>query len=1222
MNRFVNKVFARKSWTKNLVISIVILVEIIVLLTVGSFAWVETVSSIKLLTPDDGTVDSFVYTEATIGEESGKIDLGEYFKKAGDMHFAPASSANGVDLFFPKKTGTTGSAAASVNTAYRKGTSSDKNTAYLSVSFKVKTDQSVFAAVDFFFSSGMPDFGSTYLNDNMRVSVTERSSGKSPVTKIYARTASDNEVVSSTNGDTDVAHVEAFSSHLKGSGTENAVFTIADNTDIKIVTVNMWLQKSDADANNALRQVNITNFGIISSLVPRHVTLIPGSSWEAPAGSTYHYYAWCYTRVDGTDSGSKLFELKPDLETGYYGFEYIGSFNMMNFIVATSDIGNTGDTSWPSGVLQQTVNTAVPNTPVDPFCFITSYSGGTSSRSTVLWEIPATVRVAVASDQSAMGTVHATYNDGLKSGGAAHTSKVGNSSMLYSFGSNSSNSSSTKTVTLVATPTPNTTNSALPHYAIEGWYTDSACTQRVSGTVTEQKAVTAPNKGVEVTYYAKFKEIRTVSLHQRLDDIASDTTGAGTLAIGSAAAADTAATSSQVDLGSSVTLTAAAKPGYTLDGIYTQAAEGTRVDTATAGTASVTASNDADYYARFTTNSYTVTANAVYSTDVGKSNYTPGAAGGTVQVATETAGATSSKLVKYNTSVALTATADPDYQFVGWYNASGSQLSTSTTYTYTLNTPSDVDVYARFWKNKFNVTAIAAYSADGTTYTEGGTGGTVQVGTSAAGATSTGKATYNGTVTLKAEAQDGYDFVGWFATASSTDALSSAATYTYSLSAYGDVNVYARFRSNTFTVTAKATYSSNGSSYTEGSTGGTVKVGDSFAGAASSAQVRYNAQVSLVASPASGYEFVGWYDSDSTKLSGSSSYQYTLGSYDNVTVYARFRVNTFTVTAKAYYRTSTSGSYSAGDTGGTVQAASATAGATSATSVIVNHSVLLRATPAAGYIFDGWYSSTSATSALSNSESYTYTLSTYSDKNVYARFRKGDIYLTGWINGAAITDSTKGDLKFTHGANADEYQLTYVFTNDESGSQYVTIMDSSLSGNNVYHPGEINSGTGVQADLNKTDTSANGDPKWKVDAPNGAKVTFTWNAKTKVLSWSITYRVYFKNDCNFSNVYVVLLNTSYWNNTNGSGAYGYDMHQLTYDSTSGLYYYDIGSTEHSDYIAFTEADQSGYGNFYQTKAVYRSDFDVNNPVYDAPSSKDDTKNNTDYYNNGSWTKYS
>ena len=135
MNRFINKVFGRKSWTKNLVISIVILVEIIVLLTVGSFAWVETVSSIKLLTPDDGTVDSFVYTEATIGEESGKIDLGEYFKKAGDMHFAPASSANGVDLFFPKKTGTTGSAAASVNTAYRKGTSSDKNTAYLSVSF-------------------------------------------------------------------------------------------------------------------------------------------------------------------------------------------------------------------------------------------------------------------------------------------------------------------------------------------------------------------------------------------------------------------------------------------------------------------------------------------------------------------------------------------------------------------------------------------------------------------------------------------------------------------------------------------------------------------------------------------------------------------------------------------------------------------------------------------------------------------------------------------------------------------------------------------------------------------------------------------------------------------------------------------------------------------------------------------------------------------------------
>ena len=228
-----------------------------------------------------------------------------------------------------------------------------------------------------------------------------------------------------------------------------------------------------------------------------------------------------------------------------------------------------------------------------------------------------------------------------------------------------------------------------------------------------------------------------------------------------------------------------------------------------------------------------------------------------------------------------------------------------------------------------------------------------------------------------------------------------------------------------------------------------------------------------------------------------------------MTVYARFRVNTFTVTAKAYYRTSTSGSYSAGGTGGTVQVASAAAGAESATSVVVNHSVLLRATPAAGYIFDGWYSSTSATSALSNSESYTYTLGDYSAKNVYARFRKGDIYLTGWINGAAVT-TNQSALKFTHGANADEYQLTYTFTGNQAGFQYITIKDSSLSGNNIYHPENTDNAKNVSGNpATAVDTSPNGEPKWRVDATSHDVATFTWNNSTKTPTWNLTKYYYF-----------------------------------------------------------------------------------------------------------------
>ena len=88
-----NTGFTGKDKTKNLIISIVILVEILMILTVSTFAWVETVSSIKISNKDDeATIDTYVFTRAMIGGTTGTIDLGKYFRQAGDMHLSPASS--------------------------------------------------------------------------------------------------------------------------------------------------------------------------------------------------------------------------------------------------------------------------------------------------------------------------------------------------------------------------------------------------------------------------------------------------------------------------------------------------------------------------------------------------------------------------------------------------------------------------------------------------------------------------------------------------------------------------------------------------------------------------------------------------------------------------------------------------------------------------------------------------------------------------------------------------------------------------------------------------------------------------------------------------------------------------------------------------------------------------------------------------------------------------
>ena len=116
-----------------------------------------------------------------------------------------------------------------------------------------------------------------------------------------------------------------------------------------------------------------------------------------------------------------------------------------------------------------------------------------------------------------------------------------------------------------------------------------------------------------------------------------------------------------------------------------------------------------------------------------------------------------------------------------------------------------------------------------------------------------------------------------------------------------------------------------------------------------------------------------------------------------------------------------------------------------------------------------------------------------------------------------------------------------------------------------------------------------------------------------------TITVYFKNTPGWSNVYVTFLTSSYWSDTQGSGAFGYTSKQMSYDSTLKLYKYTFTGS-YSAYIAFTKDDQSGYGNFYNTEAVYRGDYSTSSPIYIPSSTSNETKNGTKYYNTGEWVK--
>lgn len=728
----------RSKKTKAIVISVVILIEIVALLIVASTAWVETVSSIKLYgDPDDIKIeDTYVFSNAAIGEDKGTIDLGKYFRASGDMHLAPAISYDGSHLYFPN--------VAASNHFYRKGTSSDMNVNYLSISFQV----SVEVAADFFFTPETAQSGVfSALQDDFRISVTSYSRGsKNRETKVYAFTKpSPDETYSYVDyrGETQTITVDAISNHIKGKTSDKALFTVGAE-EVKIVTVSLWLKQSSTVMSSTLSQlININNFGLTSSLTPRRVTLIPTWDWKR---ENANFYAWCWMAAD--TSKSSLYKLELNDE-GHYSFDYNGKYDKTVFFRSgNADLTKDSLGNW-SDVWNQTVDTSIPNYPIDPFFFITSTTGGESDKSTGIWlqgqdkEQPATVKVAYVTGQdNTWGTLTATSYVG----NPANYSTASNNKEFYdntyetmSTATGATNTHSPAEIHAVPKPSTNpvktvrltaalpATNSA--NYQFVGWYNNAAGTGSALST-SKTFDVYAPEDTVPMTYYAKFKEVRTITLMQYKDG--SSSTGSGTIKValldanlnevtGKIQSGDATSQQLIVDKGATVRLGATAKSGYTLKGIYTSdSTQGnSRIDTATNGVYEFTANNNQNYYAHFTTNSYTVTAHAYYSTDNGSSYTADDATGGTVKVGSAAAGATSAASVKYKSSVNLVAAPKDGYEFVGWYDGTGSsanKLSSNTTYSYTLNSPPGAkDIYARFigetWSLSYGVSGASNWSS-------------------------------------------------------------------------------------------------------------------------------------------------------------------------------------------------------------------------------------------------------------------------------------------------------------------------------------------------------------------------------------------------------------------------------------------------------------------------------------------------------------------------------
>jgi hypothetical protein len=127
--------------------------------------------------------------------------------------------------------------------------------------------------------------------------------------------------------------------------------------------------------------------------------------------------------------------------------------------------------------------------------------------------------------------------------------------------------------------------------------------------------------------------------------------------------------------------------------------------------------------------------------------------------------------------------------------------------------------------------------------------------------------------------------------------------------------------------------------------------------------------------------------------------------------------------------------------------------------------------------------------------------------------------------------------------------------------------------------------------------------------------------------------VFFKDVNSWGSVYCYLYQNSYWDNTNGSGANKIywcsndNSMKFIKEDTDGKKIYGIRITGKDpskvNYISFTRDAQCRYGNFYNTKAVYRNDTgsSFNHKMYTPPTTKNETKNGTDYFSDGSWSAW-
>lgn len=249
-------------------------------------------------------------------------------------------------------------------------------------------------------------------------------------------------------------------------------------------------------------------------------------------------------------------------------------------------------------------------------------------------------------------------------------------------------------------------------------------------------------------------------------------------------------------------------------------------------------------------------------------------------------------------TVTLNATANLGYKFMGWYkDIDCKNKAPVTDGKFKIGSDSNITLYALF-KKTYTVNVIAVTDNDENNHK----GGTVQINSDVASTNATkNDVTVGETVKLTATPNEGYDFVGWFDSATGGTQITGENPTNVEIDSVNptDRTFYARFEIKKYTVTASAVSEDDD----DNTQGNKITYGNEQK-AQVEVTVKHGDSVTFKAVPAdgSGYVFDGWYSDkacSSNKLSDNTTYTVRSVKADQ-NIYAKFVLKTFNVEAYAY----------------------------------------------------------------------------------------------------------------------------------------------------------------------------------------------------------------------------------------------------------------------------------------------------------------------------------